>query len=95
MAWSRAKKKLLLATPSRKKKFRLSKRNGIAVLAGGEIGANTQLNTPAATNLLFQNKRKCNFKSYDTNHFGLDIILYFEHKKGNKLHIYFVLFIKY
>jgi hypothetical protein len=29
-------------------------------LAGGEIGANTQLNTPAAkANLLFQNKRKC------------------------------------
>jgi hypothetical protein len=37
-------------------------------LAGGEIGANTQLNTPAAkANLLFQNKRKRDFSSYDTN----------------------------
>jgi hypothetical protein len=28
-------------------------------LAGGEIGANTQLNTPAAkANLLFQNKKE-------------------------------------
>jgi hypothetical protein len=50
----------------KKKKFRLSKRNGIASFM--EKLANTQLNTPAAkANLLFQNKRKCNFSSYDTN----------------------------
>jgi hypothetical protein len=43
----------------------------LRVLAGGEI-ANTQLNTPAAkANLLFQNKRKCNFRvMIPTKQFG-------------------------
>jgi hypothetical protein len=50
----------LLATRSRKEVQVKQKETVLRVLAGGEIGANTQLNTPAAkANLLFQNKRKC------------------------------------
>jgi hypothetical protein len=55
---------------------------------------NTQLNTPAAkANLLFQNKRKCNFRvMIPTKQFGWGIISL--NIKGNKC-IFILLFIKY
>jgi hypothetical protein len=60
-------------TPSytiKKKEVQVKQKETVLrVLAGGEIGANTQLNTPAAkANLLFQNKKgNVISASYDTN----------------------------
>jgi hypothetical protein len=52
-------------TPSytiKKKEVQVTKKETVLWVFMVEIGANTQLNTPAAkANLLFQNKRKCDF----------------------------------
>jgi hypothetical protein len=84
-----------LATPSRKVQVKQKKR--YCELAGGEIGANTQLNTPAAkANLLFQNKKEMISASYDTNQtiwigYNFSIL----NIKGNKMHIYFVVYLHF
>jgi hypothetical protein len=65
MAWSGRSSRTPSYTIKKKVQVKQKKR---WLSFGGEIGANTQLNTPAAkANLLFQNKRNDDFSSYDTN----------------------------
>jgi hypothetical protein len=73
-----------------KKRSSVKQKSGIAVLAGGEIGAIHKYTCCKSKFAISKTKR--DFISYDTNQ-TIWIIISILNKKGNKMHIYFVVFI--
>jgi hypothetical protein len=95
MAWSRARS--YSSYTIKKKEVQVKQKKRYCEFCGWRNGANTQLNTPAKANLLFQNKRKRDFISYDTNQtiwMGYFSILNIK-KVIKRIFIFCLIFIKY